>query len=585
MKFKKTIFSKINMVIIIFLLPILLLYGLSNEVSVQVVETLLQKENSNQLEFFRKQTDSIVNSLAMNTETLSRDPTVMELEKVMFSGEEHRVPQLEATVQERLNLQSSLSSWYNEINVNFPAVKRKLSTVVLPISLYDEAQLAKYTREKGWYYQADPDPSGSAKFAYYAGGPLNEKGRIDQSIVIVETTFNEKSVSSLLDQLKTGSKGDPFMMNGNRQMIYNRTSDQALTNAIAGVLNREGLQEKGSTQTKIDNKSYLINYVYSQPLGFYIVDYTPLQQILAPITTSRNLFYGCIVLLMGVGFMASFLLYKNVQLPLQALIGVLKRFQNGDFGVRLNKWFHNEFDFVTARFNDMAGQIQYLFENVYEERNRSRLATLKLLQAQINPHFLYNCLNFIISSANLGRHEPVIAMAYNLSDYYRYMTRLEDQNTTLRDELKLVTNYLEIHKLRLQRIDYEIRVPDAMLDLQVPRLLIQPIVENAIIHGLEPKMGGGRIAVTGSFMDGKVILTIEDSGVGLAEQQLQQVKLKFSRPMDEETGCGLWNVNQRLKHWFGESAGLEIAALPDRSGLRIMILWEGATRYDPAAAG
>ncbi|MDF2964414.1 MAG: hypothetical protein K0S39_6149, partial [Paenibacillus sp.] len=546
MKFKKTIFSKINAVIIIFLLPILLLYGLSNEVSIQVVESLLQKENSNQLEFLRKQMDSMAYSLAMNTVTLSRDPTVLELEKVMFSRDEQRVPQIEATVQEKLNLQSSASSWYNDITLNFPAVKRKLSTGVHQ-SLYDEEQLNKYTRENGWIYHADPNQTGASKFVYYAGGPLNEKGRIDQSIVIVETTFNEKSVSSLLDQLKTGSKGDPFMVNGKQQVIYNRTSDQLSTNAVAGVLSREALQEKGGThQTNIDGKTYLINYVYSQPLGFYIVDYTPLQQILAPITTSRNLFYGCILLLLGVGFMASYLLYKNVQLPLQALIGVLKKFQNGDFSVRLHTWFHNEFDFVTVRFNEMAGQIQYLFENVYEERNRSRLATLKLLQAQINPHFLYNCLNFVISSANLGRHESVIAMAYNLSDYYRYMTRLEDQNTSLRDELKLVENYLEIHKLRLQRIEYEIKVPEEILDLQVPRLLIQPIVENAIVHGLEPKMGGGRILITGSCSKEKVCLTIEDSGVGLPEQQLRQVREQFSRPMDQETGCGMWNVNQRL---------------------------------------
>lgn len=586
MNFKPSIFTKINGVIFILLIPILLLYALSNLVSVRVVESLLQKENFNQLEFLRKQVDSMAYSLAMNTVALSRDPTVLEIEKMMYIRNEQRVTELESNVQEKLNLQSSASSWYNDITLNFPAVHRQLFTGDRDHhSVYDEQQLDKESRESGWMYRPKLDPSSPSKFVYFAGGPLNEKGRIDQSIVIVETTFYEQSITSLLDQLKMGSRGDPFMVDYKHQVIYNRTSNQSNSIKIVETLSRETHQENGTIQVRIDGKTYLVNYVFSQPLGFYIVDYTPMQQILFPITMSRNLFYGCITLLLAVGVTASFLLYKHVQLPLHELIGVLKKFQSGDFGVRLHKWFHNEFDFVVIRFNDMADQIQHLFENVYEERNRSRLATLKLLQAQINPHFLYNCLNFIISSANLGRKEPIIAMAYNLSDYYRYMTRQEDRNTCLRDELRLVKNYLEIQKLRLQRIEFEINVPDEMLELPLPRLLLQPIVENAIIHGLEPKMGGGRLVISGNYEGEHVCLTVEDNGVGLSEEQVQHMNRLFNRPLDDEIGYGMWNVNQRLKHWFGEKAGLEIETPSSQSGLRVSISWKGEQRNESLAAG
>jgi two-component system sensor histidine kinase YesM len=574
MKFKASIFTKINAVILIFLIPILLLYALSNQISVYVVESLLQKENHNQLEFLRKQIDSMAYSLALNTVALSRDPTVLEIEKMMYTRNEQRETELKSTVQEKINLQSSASSWYNDITLYFPAVQRKLSTGDHR-SIYDEKQLDKQSRESGWMYQVDPKQSEASKFVYYAGGPLNEKGRIDHSLVIVETTFYEHSIASLLDQLKIGSKGDPFMVDRMHQVIYNRTSNQLNTNVVVEALNRETLQENGTLQTQIDGKTHLVNYVFSQRLGFYIVDYTPMEQILSPITTSRNLFYGSIILLLVVGFTASFLLYRHVQLPLHDLIGVLKKFQNGDFGVRLHKWFHNEFDFVATRFNDMAEQIQHLFENVYEERNRSRLATLKLLQAQINPHFLYNCLNFIISSANLGRQEPVIAMAYNLSDYYRYMTRQEDQNTCLRDELRLVKNYLEIQTLRLPRIEFEMKVPEEMLELPLPRLLLQPIVENAIVHGLEPKMGGGRLVISGNYDGEQVCMTFEDNGVGLSDEQLQHIKRQLNRPLSEEIGYGMWNVNQRLKHWFGETASLEMETPSAQSGLRVRITWKG----------
>jgi two-component system sensor histidine kinase YesM len=583
MKIKKNIFTKINAVIFIFLIPILLLYGFSNQVSVQVVESLLQKENSNQLEFFRKQMDTMASSLAMNAITLTRDPTVLGMEKVMLMGEQQQMNQVESTVQEKITLQSSASSWNNEITLHFPALQRTLSTAFRQVP-YDGRQLDNNVRQPGWTYRSDPNHPGMSSFVYYAGGPINENGTLDQSVVIVEIAFYEQNITSQLDQLKTGSKGDPFMVDRQNHFSYNRTSDQQKTNTVVQALYREPLQEKGDFITKIDSKTYLVNYVYSQTLGFYFVDYTPMEQILFPITTIRNLFYGCIILLLAVGFIASFLLYKHVQVPLHALTDVLKRFQNGDFSVRLHKWFHNEFDFVVVRFNDMAEQIQHLIENVYEEKNRSRLATLKQLQAQINPHFLYNCLNFVISSSNLGRNESVIAMAYNLSDYYRYITRLDDPNTHLRDELKLVKNYLEIHLLRLQRIEYEIRIPEDMMDISLPRLLIQPIVENAIVHGLEPKMGGGSIVITGEFSGEYMSLTIEDSGVGISEERLLHLKEQLNQPMDETTGYGLWNVHQRLKHWFGETAGLELASSSTLTGLRVTIYWRGDYKYDSFTA-
>ncbi|WP_248930034.1 sensor histidine kinase [Paenibacillus hamazuiensis] len=584
MKFQKNIFTKMNAVILIFLIPVLLLYGLSNQASVQVVEANLQKENMNQLEFFRKQIDAMALSLAMNASTLTRDPTVIGLENIMLTGDRQKMYQTESTVQEKLTLQSSASSWNNEITLYFPTERKTVSTLYRQVP-YDEKQLDRDTRKSGWIYRSDPDRPDMSSFVYYAGGPISDNGRLEQSVVVVELAFYEQNITSLLDQLKTGSKGDPFMVDGQGHFSYNRSSDRDKTNEVAAALYKQPHQDKGSFNAEIAGKTFLVNYVYSQALGFYIVDYTPMEQILSPITAIRNWFYCCIALLLVVGLMASYLLYKHVQLPLQSLIGGLKRFQNGDFSVRLKSWFHNEFDFVVVRFNEMAEQIQHLIENVYEEKNRSRLATLKQLQAQINPHFLYNCLNFVISSTNLGRSDSVIAMAYNLSDYYRYITRLDDPNTRLKDELGLVKNYLEIHLLRLQRIRYEIRMPEEMLDIPLPRLLIQPIVENAIVHGLEPKMGGGDIVISGERSGEYVRITIEDSGVGLSGERLKEIRERLERPMDETTGCGLWNVEQRLKYRFGESAGLELSPANDTGGLRVTIYWRGEYGYDAIAAG
>ncbi len=121
----------------------------------------------------------------------------------------------------------------------------------------------------------------------------------------------------------------------------------------------------------------------------------------------------------------------------------------------------------------MAEQIQELIEKVYKETLRSREATLKQLQSQINPHFLYNCLFYIKNMASLGEKEAVVAMSLNLGEYYRYTTRLENPMTTIREEMKLIQNYLEIQTMRMQRLGYEIAIPEDMMELEIPRLLIQ----------------------------------------------------------------------------------------------------------------
>ncbi|UUZ86532.1 histidine kinase [Paenibacillus sp. P26] len=220
----------------------------------------------------------------------------------------------------------------------------------------------------------------------------------------------------------------------------------------------------------------------------------------------------------------------------------------------------------------MAEQIQELVEDVYEEKILRREATLKQLQAQINPHFLYNSLFFIINTAKMGDQESVVAMAQNLAEYYRYTTRLEEQNVPLREELRLVESYLTIQNLRLQRLYYEIDVPETMQELTMPRLLLQPIVENAIIHGIERVPGDGFILITGRMEEGQCLLTVEDNGAGLSEQGLQELRGKLRSPMDRGMGTGVWNVHQRLQYAFGDQAGLLLEPSP-QGGLRVTLQW------------
>jgi two-component system sensor histidine kinase YesM len=531
----------------------------------------MQKENGNQLELLRTQVDTLTENLSISSLMLTRDPTVLDVERFLLMGDAYGIMKVESTLLEKLNIQSTASNWSNDITVYFPSAQKVLSTMT-KTPAYDESYLQQNVKSK-WTYNPNRMQTQPA-FVYYALEMYKEKSGIAQSNVIVEVMLQQENLTKLLDQFKRNGKGDPFMMNAGQHVILNHSSDTGKIQQIQQHIQTLKLEDKGSITMKLDDENFLVDYVYAKPLDFYIVDYIPMQQILSPITDSRNLFYGCILLLLVMGFVASFLLYKNVQVPLISLIGVLRKFKDGDFSVRISQIFHNEFDYVVTRFNDMAEQTQYLIENVYEERSRSRLATLKQLQAQINPHFLYNCLYFIASSANLGRQKTVMAMAYNLGDYYRYTTRLENQMPTLEEEVQLVRNYLEIHKLRLQRVTYDIHMDEGIMSSHVPRLILQPIVENAIVHGIESKRGQGTITLTGRRIGSTISISVEDSGPGLTEEQIDRLREQMKETMSEEMGYGMWNVNQRLKYWFGESAGIEFTTSVTLTGLCVTLVWD-----------
>jgi len=217
-----------------------------------------------------------------------------------------------------------------------------------------------------------------------------------------------------------------------------------------------------------------------------------------------------------------------------------------------------EFRLLTEGFNEMAKRVGDLIDKVLTEQLRAKEAEFKQLQSQINPHFLYNCLFFIKSKARIGDTESVEAMALSLGEYYRYMTRTEKDMVPLRSELDLIRNYVSILNLRKPRIDYVVDVSEELMDLPIPRLLLQPLVENAVMHGIEPKTGRGTLRITGRKLPDGFVLAVEDDGVGMTPEALHRLRGQLRGPKSEESGYGVWNVKQRFVQKFGPGAVLEV---------------------------
>ncbi|RKP55598.1 HAMP domain-containing protein [Cohnella endophytica] len=566
-----------NGLILILFIPIVILFTYSNGTVNNVLSKELQESNTKQLSFLSSQIDSRINQTMDFVITFSRDPNVQKFNGLNIWDDRYDRMQTRYVVQEKMMLQSGVTNiWPVQYTVYSQQNKEAISNTSIAVD-YDETYLKRNMAGKWTYGDGESVPAGTLKaFYWFYTDTFGQQGTLKGSNLVVKASFGHENIQNMLDTYKAGGQGDPFFYHKGESPILNRSASQPLADELIVYLDGQSLQDTMQKVVRLENKKYLVSAVKSPQLEWYLVDIVPVDQIMGPISSSRNLFYLAMVLLFAVGLSASVLLYRNVQRPIRKLVRGLQSVQRGDFSVQIDSKANNEFSFLFYRFNDMSRQIQGLIENVLNEKLRAREATLKQLQAQINPHFLYNCLGYIINMAQMKDEEAVVSMGYNLSSYYRYITRLEKQTATLDEEVKLIVNYLDIQKLRNGRIHYSIDIPEEMLKQRVPRLLLQPIVENAVIHGVGKSYSSGEITIRGEIADGYCKVYIDDDGPGMNLEGQEALNHKMREPLQEEMGCGLWNTHQRIIHQFGDRSYLSFKKSP-LGGFRTEIIWELTT--------
>lgn len=551
------IFTKIVVLMLALLIPVIILFTISNIVSVKVIQNELKTINLNKLRFLHQQIKDKIDQISINAITLANDPAIKELDFEQRSGKFENRYELKRMILEHITLQSGITGWHTNITVYSRLTHEVISTSKKTFDFDDENLVREIRKE--WQFKNEDFGDGDAPyFIWYSVTPASAYKDPESARLIVQVSFATSYLQDMLDQYKLNGEGDPFLYHPTYGIITNRTPQKSHTGELARYLDNNVQQpEKTNFTVELNGKQYLMSYIQLPNLEWYLVDYIPMEEMLSPVTQSRNLFYISTFLLLLISILASYLLYRNIQVPIRELIRHMRRIQRGDYSARIEFARGSEFSFLFQRFNEMAKQIQDLMEKVYAERLRSREAVLKQLQSQINPHFLYNCLFYIKNMARLGDEESVVAMALNLGEYFRYTTRLGKQTTMLHEELGVIENYLNIQNLRMKRINYQIEIPEGMKQLVIPRLILQPVVENAVIHGIEPKDGQGEISISGELSDLEYRIFVEDNGVGMKDENLRDLQKAIEQSKNEDDmSYGLWNVNQRLKLTFGEDSGL-----------------------------
>ncbi len=267
---------------------------------------------------------------------------------------------------------------------------------------------------------------------------------------------------------------------------------------------------------------------------------------------------------------------RFVQEPIEKLESVTARLAEGDMKARLPTTSVKELWNLTGQVNIMADNLDAMMQQrIHDERNLKK-AELRTLQAQINPHFLYNTLDAIVWKAEAGEQQEVIQLTRALSDFFRISLSSGADWIPISQEKKHIAGYLSIQKTRYRDIlDYEIDIPDEMNEFYILKLLLQPLVENALYHGIKYKRGGGAIRVTGRMDNGMLTFTVSDTGKGMDEETLETLRRRMTEKQRVKTpgeiGFGLVNVNLRIRLYYNQPEGLRIESGKDGTQVRFCV--------------
>lgn len=548
-----------------------MLYVYSNRTSTEVLRAELEKSNRDQLKFFQQQMDTTIHSVSQWPNLLIYDPDISTLKDIFDVESDYldlNTIELIKRIQKKLSIQENSVNWQSKLRIYSPVLQRVITSS--NVYMYNPDELRNDMRA-GWQVTVDESEKLYA-FTLKMASPYLSFHEPQHANLIIQVEFDSDNMVSMLDAYRGESERNPFYYISAHELVTLSHADRSFINELIPLLDVDAVEQSEYKVIELAGESYLINMERSTTTGWVLIDYLPLSEMMLPIKKTNTLFYASVIALLIMALIVVYILYVQVQVPIKQLVTSFQRLKKEDYSVRLQPKGNTEFSFLFNRFNSMVSQIQELFQRSYLEQIHIREAKLKQLQSQINPHFFYNCFSFISSMAKLQNYKAIIAMSQNLSQYYRYTTRQEKEFVTIAEEIQFVRSYLDICAMRMQRLQYEIHVPVNLQQELIPPLAIQPLVENAIIHGIEPSSSAGYIKITVYQQDELLIVTVEDDGKGMKEQEIVALEKKLTYPMTEDMGCGLWNVHQRLTLRYGEQSGMTLGT-SELGGVHAKLTW------------
>ncbi|WP_025694218.1 sensor histidine kinase [Paenibacillus durus] len=381
-----------------------------------------------------------------------------------------------------------------------------------------------------------------------------DHGTSKRGILLVD--FNFRTIDELSKQVKLGKRGYAYILDSLGNIVYH--PQQQLIYAGLKYENVEPVLEyayRSYLDESMGEKRFITVRTLNQT-GWKIVGVAYYDEI---VTTKRDLnqfmrlFLPLSILCVIV---VSVLLSAKIARPISRLERTVQQVVEGDLNTSIYVCGPYEVEQLSKRFNLMLQRIRKLMDQIIYEQETKRKGELEVLQSQINPHFLYNTLNSVIRLAERGKNEEVVTMIQSLSKFFRISLSKGKNIITLREELDHIRHYLVIQSFRFKnKFRYEIKAQPEVLNCLTVKLILQPIVENALYHGIEMMPDEGVIHIAAELRSGLVVITVSDNGLGMSGDALKNI-LKGAVKSRGGSGVGVRNVHERIRLYYGREYGL-----------------------------
>jgi len=368
----------------------------------------------------------------------------------------------------------------------------------------------------------------------------------------------------IIDPVNAVTQGNTMIVDSNGAIMYAGSDTQGQT-AEQQALNKQLLlnkanQQDGHFQIDLDGQSYLAVYTVSGQNGWTTMVTIPLSRILSPVEKNRNTLIFTTLIIIAFALFVATIISHALTKPLKSLVRLMKQVQHGNLDVWVHPRYNDEIGMLGSHFNRMIIRVKDLLNEVSVTEKRKQKADMRALQNQINPHFIYNTLESIRMLAESNDDPRVAKLTYLLGMQMRYGIVRGEETVTIEHELNHVRNYLHLLQIRFPgKFKLNIEVPEKFLPLHIIKLVFQPIVENAVFHGLEPKEGVGTLSITAWEEDGKAVFCVKDDGIGMDGDTLRSLNDCLTHgAAGEMFGIGLRNVNERIRLHYGNASGLRV---------------------------
>ncbi|MBB6636366.1 sensor histidine kinase [Cohnella thailandensis] len=381
---------------------------------------------------------------------------------------------------------------------------------------------------------------------------------VDLDDSLIERTLSEASI---------GKTGFFYIMDGYGSTIFQPPASRANPEAMNQIAAAQPLRaESDSFVLKAPSKQFVV-YGASKQTGWTIIGVAPLKEIVAEAYGIRQLIILSVLLSAVFALTLYFFLTNRITRPIQILMNKMRKAASGYLDAKVKPNGDDEIADLGNSFNIMLDNIKNLMEKSRLEQERVQMAELRTLQAQINPHFLYNALDSILWMAEDENKESVIKLVKALSRFFRLSLNKGRDWVSIKTELEHAENYLVIQQMRYRDIlQYRVDVDPSLQVYPIMKMSLQPLVENAIYHGIKNKRGLGMIRIGGYSENDSIVLAVEDNGIGIPPEKLASLREELEKPADariladddREGGFGLANVHHRIRLYFGYPFGIEL---------------------------